>query len=66
VDELAALLGHDEVGLAEQIEMIRNAGQAHDKMAADFADGQFLFAENFEDAATGGIIEGAEKLGHNI
>ena len=66
MDELAALFRDDEVGLAKQIEVIGDAGQAHDKMAADLADGEIALPQQFEDAATGGIVEGAEKLGHSI
>jgi hypothetical protein len=66
MDELAALFGNDEAGLAEQIEVIGNAGEAHDKVPADFAHAEFPLAEEFEDAATGGVIEGPEELGHDI
>lgn len=66
MDELPALFRNDQVGLAEQIEVIGNAGQAHDKMFADFAHGQVALPEQFEDAAAGRVVEGAEKLGHYI
>jgi peptidyl-tRNA hydrolase len=65
MDELAALVRDDKVGLAQQVEVIGDAGQAHGKVAADFAHGQVAVAEQFEDAAAGGVIEGAEELGHD-
>lgn len=64
--ELPAFLRNDQVGLAQQIEVIGNAGQAHDKMPPDFAHSQVPFPQQFQNAATGRVIEGAEKLGHNI
>jgi hypothetical protein len=66
MDELSAFFGNDEVGLAQQIEVIGNAGEAHDKVPADFAHAQFPLPEELEDAAAGGVVEGAEKLGHDI
>ena len=66
MDELSTLLGNDEVGLAKQIEVIGNAGEAHDKVPADFAHAQFPLPEKLEDAATGGVIKGPEELGHDI
>ncbi len=66
MDELPALLRDDEVGLAEQIEVVGDAGQAHDKVPADFADGQVPLPEQFQHAAAGRVVEGAEELGHNI
>ena len=66
MDELSALFRNDQVGLAEQIEVIGNAGEAHDKMPADFAHGQVAFPQQFEDAAARRVVESAEELGHNI
>ena len=66
MDELSALLRNDEIGLAQQIEVIRNAGEAHDKVPADFAHAQFPLPEQFEDATAGRVIEGPEELGHDI
>jgi hypothetical protein len=62
--ELSAFFRNDQVGLTEQIEMVGNTGQAHDKMPADFAHGQIPLPEQFQDAAARRVIEGAEKLGH--
>jgi hypothetical protein len=45
--ELSTFLRNDEVGLAQQIEMIRNAGQAHDKMPANLAYCQFPLSQQF-------------------
>ena len=66
MDELAALFGNDEVGLTEQIEVIGNAGEAHDEVPTDFAHAQFPLPEELEDATAGGVVQGPEKLGHDI
>jgi hypothetical protein len=64
--ELAALFRNDQVGLAQQIEVIGNARKAHDKVLADFAHAQFSFPKEFQNAAASRVIEGAKKLGHDI
>ena len=66
MDELSALLRNDQVGLTQQIEMVGNAGQAHDKMPADFANGQVPLPQQFQNAAARRVVEGAEELGHYI
>jgi len=62
MDELSALLRNNQVGLAQQIEVIGNTGQAHDKVPANFAHGQLPLPQQFQDAAAGRVVEGAEKL----
>ena len=64
--ELSAFFRNDQVGLTEQIEMVGNTGQAHDKMPAAFAHGQIALPQQFQDAAARWVIEGSEKLGHDI
>lgn len=64
--ELTALFRDDQIGLAQQIEMVGNARQAHDKVLADFAHIKLSVAQQFENTASRGIIERAEKLGHDI
>jgi hypothetical protein len=64
--ELAALFRNDQIGLAQQIEVIGNARKAHDKVLADFTHGQFPLPQKFKNAAARRVIEGAEKLCHNI
>lgn len=63
--ELSALLRNDEVGLAQQIEVIGNTGQAHDKVSANLAHGQIPLPQQFQNVSARWVIEGAEKLGHN-
>ncbi len=63
---LAALLGQDQAGLPQQIEMVGDAGQAHGKMLADLRDRQVALAQQLEDAAAGGVIQRAEQLGHVV
>jgi hypothetical protein len=65
MDELAAFLRNDQIGLTQQIEMVGNTGRAHDKMSADFADGQVPFPQQLQHAAARRVIKGAKKLCHN-
>jgi len=63
-DEMPLFFRNNQVGLAEQVEMIGDARQTDGKMAADFAYGEIAFSEQFQDATAGRIIEGAKKLLH--
>jgi hypothetical protein len=66
MDVLASLFRNDQIGLAQQIEVVGNARKAHDKVLADFAHAQFSFPQEFQNAAACRVIQGAEKLGHDI
>lgn len=43
--------------MAEEIEMVRDAGGGHRKFFGDFAGGQVAFLEHFEDPAAGWIAQ---------
>jgi hypothetical protein len=44
----------------QEVEMIGNTGSAHGERFTDFADGQILVLEHFEDAAAGWIAQSFE------
>ncbi len=58
---MAFLAGGDELGVPEQIEMIRDARSGHGKSGADLAGGEVALLEHFEDAAAGRIAESFEE-----
>ena len=45
----------------QKIEMVGDAGRLHGERLRDFADGEVLLLEHFEDAAPGGIAEGFKE-----
>jgi hypothetical protein len=63
-DVLPVLLRHDQVGPAQQVEMVGHAGQADRKVTRDLADRQVAFAQQLEDAAADGVIQCPEEAGH--
>ena len=65
-DELAALFSEDQVGLAEQIEMMGNGGFADLEMLGNGAGGEVTAPEEFEDFPTGRIVEGFENRVHTL
>ena len=60
-DELSIFAGGDELGVFEQIEMIRNARGRHFEGVADLTDGEIAFLKHFEDAAASGIAQGFKE-----
>jgi hypothetical protein len=63
-DKLAVLFRHDEVGPAQQVEVVGHAGQADREVARNLAHGQVALAQQLEDAAADGIVQCPEKTGH--
>src|SRR2546430_17234248 len=54
-DEMSIFAGGDELGVFEQIAMIRNARGRHFGGAADLTDGELAFRKHFEAAAARAI-----------
>src|SRR5438128_640281 len=60
-DELTFFAGRDELGVFEQIEVIRNARRSHLERLADLADGEIVFLEHLKDAPAGGVAKSFEE-----
>ncbi len=65
-DVLAVFFRDDEVGLAQEIEMVGDAREADVEVAGDLADGEVAFAQELEDAAADGVVQSPEKARHDI
>ena len=55
--ELTLLAGGDELGVLQQIEVIRNTGCGHGEGFGDLACGEVALFEHFENATAGGIAK---------
>ncbi len=64
--ELPSLFRDHQVRLAQQIKVIGNTRQTHDKVPADFAHRQLPFPQQLQNAPSRRIIQRPEKLRYHI
>lgn len=65
-DELPVFFRENQVGLLQQIEMVRNGRLADGKAAGDFAGGHVPPAQLIENRASRRVVQGFEQLVHNV